>query len=128
MIIKSSDDSRLVRKTSKANAYDVLLDEDVTVQPGYNCIDLHLSVDLPDNYCILVLTRSSNMKKGILMPSTLVDTDYKGNLHAIFWSMSFNNFKKGDRICQFLIIKSNEVDNWITEDTIRGTGGLGSTK
>ena len=129
MVIRSTDDSRLVRKTRFSAGYDVLLDRNVEINPGVNYIDLNLKLDIILGYFIETYTRSSTLKKTkILVLSSIIDSDYKGSIHLICWS--FNNesivLNKGEAICQLVVHKQTDVENWTNLVNDRN-GGLGST-
>ena len=127
--IKSTDDTRLVRKTRFSAGYDVLLDRDVVINPGFNCIDLNLKLDILVGYFVETYTRSSTLKKfKILVLNTVIDSDYTGSIHLICWS--FNDGKitlrKGESICQLVVHNQTNVINWSNLENNR-KGGLGST-
>lgn len=127
--IKSTDDTRLVRKTRLSAGYDVLLDRDVVINPGFNCIDLNLKLDILVGYFVETYTRSSTLKKfKILVQNTVIDSDYTGSIHLICWS--FNDEKitlrKDESICQLVVHNQIKVINWSNLENNR-KGGLGST-
>lgn len=129
MVIKSTDDTRLVRKTRFSAGYDVLLDRDVIINPGFNCIDLNLKLDTLVGYFVETYTRSSTLKKfKVLVLNTVIDSDYAGSIHLICWS--FNNEKialnKGESICQLVVHNQTNVENWVNLEKVRKSG-LGST-
>lgn len=129
MVIKSTDDTRLVRKTRFSAGYDVLLDRDVVINPGFNCIDLNLKLDILVGYFVETYTRSSTLKKfKILVLNTVIDSDYTGSIHLICWS--FNDEKvtlrKDESICQLVVHNQISVVNWSNLENNR-KGGLGST-
>ena len=127
--IKSTDDTRLVRKTRFSAGYDVLLDRDVVINPGFNYIDLNLKLDILVGYFVEMYTRSSTLKKlKILVQNTVIDSDYTGSIHLICWS--FNDEKitlrKDESICQLVVHNQINVINWSNLENDR-KGGLGST-
>lgn len=127
--IKSTDDTRLVRKTRFSAGYDVLLDRDVVINPGVNCIDLNLKLDTLVGYFVETYTRSSTLKKfKVLVLNTVIDSDYTDSIHLICWS--FNDEKitlrKGESICQLVVHDQINVINWSNLENDR-KGGLGST-
>ena len=129
MVIRSTDDSRLVRKTRFSAGYDVLLDRDVEINPGVNYVDLNLKLDIIVGYFVETYTRSSTLKKTkILVLNSIIDSDYTDSIHLICWS--FNNDKvmlnKGEAICQLVVHNQSVVENWSNLENSR-KGGLGST-
>ena len=127
--IKSTDDTRLVRKTRFSAGYDVLLDRDVVINPGFNCIDLNLKLDILVGYFVETYTRSSTLKKfKILVLNTVIDSDYTGSIHLICWSFNDEKvtLKKDESICQLVVHNQTTVVNWSNLENSR-KGGLGST-
>jgi dUTPase len=129
MVIKSTDDSRLVRKTRFSAGYDVLLDRDVDINPGVNYIDLNLKLNILIGSFVETYTRSSTLKKfKILVLNSIIDSDYNGSIHLICWSFNEDKItlKKGESICQLVVHNQTTVDNWTNLENNR-KGGLGST-
>lgn len=94
-----------------------------------------LSIALPEGYEAQVRPRSGlAAKKGITVlnsPGT-VDADYRGEIRVILVNLSSEEFliEPGERIAQMVIARHERVD-WeeVSEldETLRGTGGFGST-
>lgn len=129
MVIKSTDDTRLVRKTRFSAGYDVLLDRDIDINPGFNCIDLNLKLDILVGSFVETYTRSSTLKKfKILVLNTVIDSDYTGSIHLICWSFNDEKItlKKEEAICQLVVHNQTNVENWSNLENNR-KGGLGST-
>jgi dUTPase len=129
MVIKSTDDSRLVRKTRFSAGYDVLLDRDVDINPGVNYIDLNLKLNILVGSFVETYTRSSTLKKfKILVLNSIIDSDYNDSIHLICWSFNEDKItlKKGESICQLVVHNQTTVDNWTNLENNR-KGGLGST-
>lgn len=129
MTIKSTDDSRLVKKTNGSAGYDVLLDRNVEIKPGTNYVPLNIRLDIPAGYFVETYTRSSTLKKtNVLVLNSIIDSDYKGEIHLICWN--FNNdiitLNKGEAICQLVVHRQIDVENWTNLENDRN-GGLGST-
>lgn len=129
MVIRSTDDSRLVRKTRFSAGYDVILDRDIDINPGFNCADLNLKLDTLVGYFVETYPRSSTLKKfKILVSNTIIDSDYTGSIHLICWSFNDEKItlKKGEAICQLVVHNQTHVENWSNLENVR-KGGLGST-
>lgn len=129
MVIKSTDDSRLVRKTRFSAGYDILFDRDVDINPGFNCIDLNLKLDILIGCFVETYTRSSTLKKfKILVLNSIIDSDYTGSIHLLCWSFNDEKItlKKGESICQLVVHNQTVVENWSNLENDRN-GGLGST-
>ncbi len=135
-----------------------LLDKSIPV-PGYAHtgdagLDLHSSIDcelkpferkkiptgikvsIPQGYAGFVQPRSGlALKNGIGMVNApgLIDSAYRGEICAILINLDPDktfHIKKGDRICQMVILEVDEVNINIVEEldqTTRGESGFGST-
>lgn len=129
MVIRSTDDARLVRKTRFSAGYDVILDRAIGITPGFNYIDLNLKLGIPAGYFIETYARSSTLKRfKILVLNTVIDSDYTGSIHLICWSFNSEKttLKKGEAVCQLVVSPQVAVENWVNLENNRN-GGLGST-
>ena len=94
-----------------------------------------LAVAIPKNFEIQIRPRSGLAAKNqisVLNSPGTIDADYRGELKVILINLSENTFKvqKGLRIAQMIlcpVVKATfkEVDE--LEETLRGSGGFGST-
>ena len=101
---------------------------------GIHILDLGFSLEIPANYYMSIVPRSSLGKKGILIPNSpaTIDSDFRGSVRLI---MQNNNNKdiiinKDERIAQLILQRYSEiefVDKEEFEETLRGIGGFGST-
>jgi dUTP pyrophosphatase len=103
----------------------------------YQKIPLGFSVEIPVGYVMLMFPRSGlSFKEGISLTNCVgvIDSDYRGEVCAlviknISWFMP-TMIKKGDRICQAMLLELPNVNLELSEeltDTQRGDGGFGST-
>lgn len=110
--------------------------EDVAmVQGGYCAISLGISMKLPDGYEAHVVPRSSTFKNwGIIQTNSMgiIDNSYCGENDI--WRMPVfatrsTKIKRGDRICQFRIVKKMEPVTFTVVDHMEDgdRGGFGST-
>lgn len=99
-------------------------------------ISTGIKVSIPKGYAGFVQPKSGlAIKNGISIVNTpgLIDSGYRGEVCAILINLDPKNtfkIKKGDKICQLVIHKVEEVNLEIVEDlskTSRGEGGFGST-
>lgn len=99
-------------------------------------ISTGIKVSIPKGYAGFVQPKSGlAIKNGISIVNTpgLIDSGYRGEVCAILINLDPKNsfeIKKGDKICQLVIHKVEEVKLEIVENldkTIRGEGGFGST-
>lgn len=97
-------------------------------------IPLGFGVELPENYVGFILPRSSMAATGVVAQSVPIDSNYRGELHAII--TNYNDFgiiiNKDARIAQLVIFPCLTPDfTWILPEeaskTDRGTGAFGST-
>jgi len=95
-----------------------------------------IKISIPQGYAGFIQPRSGlAAKNGISIVNTpgLIDSGYRGEICAILINLDPKNVfkvKKGDKICQLVIQKVEEVKLEIVEDlgeTSRGEGGFGST-
>jgi len=95
-----------------------------------------IKIELPEGYAGFVQPRSGlAINNGISLVNTpgLIDSGYRGEIKAILINLDPKNdfvIKKGDKICQLVILKVENV-NLIFKDnlseTSRGEGGFGSS-
>ena len=125
-----------IEKIPVGDWIDLRSAETVTMEAGqFRIISLGVSMKLPEGYEAHVVPRSSTFRRwGILQVNGvgIIDESYCGNNDV--WkfpalAMRPTTIHKGDRICQFRIMKKMpevkfiEVDHMEDEDR----GGLGST-
>jgi dUTP pyrophosphatase len=108
-----------------------------TLMPGEQFMyDTGVAIAIPEGFVGLIFNRSSQGKQGIIIPNSVgvIDSDYRGNMKVILRNTSDKdyNISKGDRIAQLVLVpivipvlEQYEGDNW--NNTVRGTGGFGST-
>lgn len=121
---------------AKSEWIDLRSAEDVVLKAGeFKLINLGVCMKLPDGYEAHVVPRSSTFKKfGIIQTNhqSVIDNAYCGNDDVWFYpvlAMRDTHIYKGDRICQFRIMKTQpkiifeEVERLECENR----GGFGST-
>lgn len=97
-----------------------------------------IKIEIPEGYAGFLTPRSGlSLKNGISLVNTpgLIDSNYRGEIKAIL--INFDNkenfeIKKGDRICQLVIMKIEIVKLVFAEEdelsqTSRGEKGFGSS-
>jgi len=125
-------------KTEGASGVDImaLLENKITLDPGESkIIPTGLSIAIPDDLEIQIRPRSGLAAKSnvsVLNTPGTIDSDYRGEIKIILINHSNEKFevKNGDRIAQMVLMpvlkfKFEEVSK--LDDTIRGSGGFGST-
>ena len=125
-------------KTNGASGMDLMacIKKSINIKPGESCIvPTGLSVAFSKEYEIQIRPRSGLAAKNnisILNTPGTIDSDYRGEIKIILFNHGSKNFiiNNNDRIAQMIlmpVLKVNfqEVDD--LPETIRGTGGFGST-
>ena len=132
------------KATPQSACYDVYAPEDFVVRPGRSVLPLGLAIELPQGYAAEIRPRSGYSSKGFAgtlayseyrfdadILHGVIDSDYRDGIGAIIHSHENRSFtiKKGQRIAQMLIIRTETADFEETEclsDTKRH-GGFGHT-
>ena len=103
------------------------------IYPGEQIlIDTGIAVKIPVALAGFVYNRSSQGKRGIVIPNGVgvIDSGYRGNIMVLLKNISEDPYSicAGDRVAQLVIqpvVLATFKDAW--NDTTRGTGGFGST-
>ena len=125
-------------KTQGSSGMDLMafLKDPVTIKPkSSELISTGIAVAIPEDTEIQIRPRSGLAAKsniGVLNTPGTIDSDYRGELKIILYNHGADDFvvNNGDRIAQMVlmpVLKASfeEVEN--LPNTIRGTGGFGST-
>ena len=125
-------------KTNGASGMDLMafIEKPINLEPGKSClVPTGLTVVFPEEYEIQIRPRSGLAAKSnisVLNTPGTIDSDYRGELKIILYNHGDDDFvvNNGDRIAQMVlmpVLKASfeEVEN--LPNTIRGTGGFGST-
>ncbi len=125
-------------KTSGSSGMDLvaLLDKKIIILPKKSAIiPTGLSIAIPDDTEVQIRPRSGLAAKSnlsVLNSPGTIDSDYRGELKVILFNHGEKEFivNNGDRIAQMILVpilkvEFEEVEN--LPDTIRGSGGFGST-
>jgi dUTP pyrophosphatase len=125
-------------KTSGASGMDIkaFIKNSITVKPNTSTlISTGLCVAFSKDYEIQVRPRSGLAAKNnvsVLNTPGTIDSDYRGEIKVIIFNHGNENFiiNNGDRIAQIIltpVIKMELEETLDLPETIRGTGGFGST-
>lgn len=115
---------------------DLRAAEEIEMKAGeYHAIPLGAAIELPKGYEAIVAPRSSTFKYfGIILANSIgvIDESYKGDTDEWhFPAVALRNtiIHRGDRICQFRIIKHQPKYNlkWVLHLGNKNRGGIGST-
>jgi dUTP pyrophosphatase len=125
-------------KTQGSSGMDLMafLKDTVTIKPkSSELISTGVAVAIPEDTEIQIRPRSGLAAKSnisVLNTPGTIDSDYRGELKIILYNHGTDDFvvNNGDRIAQMVlmpVLKASfeEVEN--LPNTIRGTGGFGST-
>lgn len=122
--------------TSGAAGMDVVSAEDVTIAPGQrHAVATGLAIAIPPGFEVQVRPRSGlALKHGITCLNTpgTIDCDYRGEVKVILANLGDAPFAiaRGDRIAQLVpapVLSAAWHEVAELDDTVRGTGGFGST-
>ncbi len=125
-----------IEKLPQGDWIDLRAAETVEMKAGeYRLISLGVSMKLPRGYEAHLLSRSSTFKKwGVIQANGMgvIDESYCGDRdiwHYSALAMRDTRIEKGDRVCQFRIMKKMpEVElKTVSFLTAPDRGGLGST-
>ena len=136
--IKYHADIEHIKKIEQGDWIDLRSAEDVTLKFGESkVISLGVSMELPDGYEAHVAPRSSTFKNfGIILVNGIgiIDNSYCGNddiwmFPALCMKQEGTVIHKGDRICQFRIMKKQPEIRFTEVENLNGKnrGGIGST-
>lgn len=117
---------------------DLYLLNDTLVTNESQLVATGIAVAIPEGHVGLVVPRSSTgVKLGIFLSNSVgvIDSQYRGELKLPLVTRKFGetvSLKAGDKIAQLLIIECPSTRAIIVEkeelsETVRGTGGFGST-
>ena len=125
------------RGTPKSSGLDFYSPTNLRILPGKDAlIALDLKCILPNGYDLVVHDKSGvSTKKKLKVGAKVIDNDYRGVIHVHLFNLSDQDvtISKGDKIAQGILRKVEFADVFevptgtITDDTVRGSGGFGST-
>ena len=115
--------------------YDLHADRDATLYPGQSeRMGSGIAIELPPDYCALVMGRSGHSINGYTVRLGLIDGSYRGNVSMMLSNQSVDGawrIKRGDRVAQMVIMPVAHCDLVVhageLSPTDRGTDGFGST-
>ena len=125
-------------KTEGSSGMDLMafLKNPVTIPPGKSeLIPTGLSIAIPDDTEVQIRPRSGLAAKSnisVLNTPGTIDSDYRGEIKIILFNHSDNEFivNNNDRVAQMVLMPVLKVEFEEVKElpnTIRGTGGFGST-
>lgn len=125
-------------KTEGSSGVDLMafINKPIKLEPGASClVPTGLSIAIPKDCEVQIRPRSGLAAKSnitVLNTPGTIDSDYRGELKIILFNHSKKEFiiNNKDRIAQMIILPILKFDFEETDklqDTIRGSGGFGST-
>lgn len=133
---KLTEDAQIFAYQHQGDAgADIYCNEDTVVQPMTpTIIKTGIAVELPKGYEMQIRCRSGLATKGFFIMNGVgtIDETYRGEIGVIMMNTNTvpKRFEKGDRIAQAVIAPVTKAEYVETEeltDTVRGSGGFGST-
>ena len=114
---------------------DLRATERVVLRPGAPAlVSTGLAIELPPGFEAQIRPRSGlALKHAITMPNSpaTIDPGYRGELRVILLNLGAAEYvvEAGDRIAQMIIARYEAIewDEGDLNDTVRGTGGFGSS-
>ena len=112
------------------------LDTPVTIEPHATVlIHTGIAMEIPEGYCGLIFARSGLASKRGLAPANkvgVVDADYRGEIMVALHNHTNApaTVDAGERVAQIAIVPFLKCEFDVVDelsDTVRGTGGFGST-
>ncbi|KKB71726.1 MULTISPECIES: dUTP diphosphatase [Bacillus] len=135
--IKYADETQTrISKIEQGDWIDLRAAEDVSIpKDEFKLIPLGVAMELPEGYEAHVVPRSSTYKNfGVIQTNSMgvIDESYKGDNDFWFfpaYALRDTEIKKGDRICQFRIMKKMPAVELVKVDHLgnENRGGHGST-
>ena len=122
--------------TAGAAGMDVVAAEELTLAPGARAaVATGFALAIPLGYEVQVRPRSGlALKHGVTCLNTpgTIDSDYRGEVKVILANLGTEPFpiRRGDRIAQLVpaAVLHAALDEVVSlDDTVRGSGGFGST-
>lgn len=121
--------------TKEAACFDLYVSED-TILPHAEgvLVPTGVALNIPEGFCVKVYGRSSMHKRGVIVQTGIVDSDYS-NGEIKIQAVNFCHalpilLKAGERIAQFMVerLTPTEIERVErTRETERGSRGFGST-
>jgi dUTP pyrophosphatase len=131
-----NESAKMPEKAYESAGYDITATGVSEVEErGYGFIEYltGISLEMPPNYCALLLPRSSISKTGLILANSvgLIDPDYRGEIKFRFKYVKESlKYNVGDKIGQLLFIEVPSINLTEVKDlssTERGEQGFGSS-
>jgi len=141
VLVKLDNELAMPKRANPTDAgADLFSSASQSIFPGETkMIDTGFAVKIPVGYVGLVYNRSSQGKRGVVIPHSVgvIDSDYRGNVKVLLTNNGtdpYHIIQYDTRIAQLVVqpIQLVQFMNWSDldgewVDTVRGEGGFGST-
>lgn len=113
--------------------WDLYSVEDLALFPGeYAEIACGFSIELPEGYWALLHSRSSSMRRGLLINTAVIDSGYRGPMFVGVRNLNKEvvPLKAGERLAQLILLPLVESDVQAVQELApseRGSSGFGSS-
>lgn len=115
--------------------FDLAIPEHHILSPqSHAAISLGFAVQIPPGWYGQIFGRSSVFRRGLSVHPGVIDADYRGAVQLLVYNLlaKEQHVHRGDRLAQLLILPApdvtlTEVSQQGLSQTVRGTGGIGST-
>ena len=109
---------------------DIFAAEEVWIQPHrVYAVPTGVGVELPDGYDAVLHCKSGLSQKGLLAANAPIDSGYRGEVHAILYNTTDEEFhiKAGQKVGQLVVRPVVYVEYVDSLGDERGDGAFGST-
>jgi len=123
----------LPKLCQNSNGIDLPLQENIVIKPGETAtVGLKVKLQIPENYCGLLMNRSSALPKHkIRVTLGLIDTAYQNEIKVVLENITKTKItlKAGIALCQFLLLPSKvpRLRPKPLNNKINNRGSFGST-
>lgn len=134
-IKRLSENAKLpTRGSAEAACYDLYVSKDtVLANDEPVLVPTDIAMGIPEGFAVKIYGRSSMHKKGVVVQTGIVDSDYTGEIKVQAINVGHALpvvFYRGERIAQFMLVRLEPTEFEETDtlrETARGAAGFGST-
>jgi dUTP pyrophosphatase len=100
----------------------------VVAAHSYKKIPTYLHFDIENGYKVVMYPRSSTLGKGLIIPVSIIDSDYRGMVHVPVYNFTSEPviIEAGERVVQIELQPATDVKT-IERKYVQREGGFGST-
>ena len=137
LLKKTSNNARIPKMATDGSAcFDLSTCDDVMKTNGETVkVRTGLAMEIPTGYHVEIYPRSGIASRGVIIPNSpcIIDSDYRGEVIITMYGLFVNKleqFGEGSRVAQARLVRNEPTKFAVVSqlsDTVRGTGGFGST-